>query len=83
MFKCQHSLLPESCLYYCRINPQQSYNMRQTHYFATQSFHTTIREECISVQGPKVWDSFPVSLLSVTSLALLKRNVSGHIIASY
>jgi hypothetical protein len=83
MFRCQHSLLPESCLHYCRINPQQSYYMRQTHYFATESFRTTIREQCINIQGPKIWDSLPVPLLAVTNLVMLKHNVSRYMIASY
>ena len=83
MFRCQHSLLPESCLHYCRINPQQSYYMRQTHYFATESFRTTIREQCINIQGPKIWDSLPVPLLAVTNLVMLKHNVLRYMIASY
>jgi len=57
--------------------------MRQTHYFATESFRTTIREQSINIQGPKIWDSLPDPLLAATSLAMLKRNALRHFFASY
>jgi hypothetical protein len=83
MFKCQHSLLPESCMHYCRINLQHPYYMRQTHYFVTPAFRTSIREQCISIQGPKIWDSLPASLVAEPSLIILKHNVSDYLISSY
>ena len=92
MFKCQHSLLPILFLHYCRVNLHHPYYMRQTHYFVTpafrtviRAFRTVIREQSISIQGPKIWDSLPVSRAHVTETnpVTLKRNVSDYFIASY
>ena len=82
MYKCKHALLPESCMNYCILNLQHSYNMRNIHYFAAQPFRTSIREHCISVQGPRVWDLLPVSLQSSDSIESLKLNTSRYLISS-
>jgi hypothetical protein len=83
MFKCQHSLLPVSCLHYCRVNLHHPYYMRQTHYFVTPAFRTVIREQSISIQGPKIWDSLPFSMVTETNPVTLKHNVSDYFLASY
>ena len=57
MYKCKNLFLPESCLRYCSLNLCNSYNMRSSHYFITPPIRTNIREQCISVMGPRVWDS--------------------------
>ena len=57
--------------------------MRQTHYFVTPAFRTVIREQSISIQGPKIWDSLPFSMVTETNPVTLKHNVSDYFLASY
>ena len=42
--------------------------MRQTHYFVTPAFRTVIREQSISIQGPKIWDSLCMYVCMYTAL---------------
>jgi len=83
MYKCKHALLPESCMNYCILNLQCSYNMRHIHYFAAQPFRTSARENCISVQGPRVWDLLPVPLQASDCVESLKLNASRYLISLY
>lgn len=83
MYKCKHVLLPGSCINYCVINLQHPYNMRNIHYFVAQPFRTSIREHCICVQGPRVWDLLPVPLQASESTETLKLNASRHFISWY
>ena len=57
--------------------------MRQTHYFVTPASRTVIREQCISIQGPKIWDSLPSTMVTETNPVTLKRNVSDYFLVSY
>lgn len=62
---------------------QHSYNMRHVHYFVAQPFRTNIRENHISIEDPRVWESLPVPLQASESIEILKRNVTKHLISLY
>ena len=83
MYKIRHTLLPEPCLQYCQINMQHTYNIRHFRYFASQPFRTNIRGQCISVLGPKVWNSLPLYVQECISIDNLKRVVSNYFISAY
>ena len=54
MFKVKHEQLPASCLNYFKLS-SVSYSLRVVNYFTVQSFRTKVREQSISVAGPRVW----------------------------
>jgi hypothetical protein len=83
MFKCLNALLPDSCSQYCIINLRTYYNMRNNHDFLIPNYRTYIREQCISVMGPKVWDSLPQSIRIAERVDLLKRIVINYFISFY
>ncbi len=84
MYKCKHKLLlPKSCFEYCPVNLCHPYEMRCSHYFYAFPFRTSLREQCISVQGPKLWDSLPDVVSSCNSLETFKREVVKFFVALY
>jgi len=83
MYKCKNLLLPNSCLGYCLINNRISYDMRNRQDFLTPTFRTNIREQSISVMGPRVWQLIPIVLLHSESLDILKRAVYNHFLSLY
>ncbi len=68
---------------YCLINNRISYDMRNNQDFVIPSFRTNIREQCVSVMGPRVWQLIPNALRSSESLAILKRVVCNHFLSMY
>jgi hypothetical protein len=83
MYKLKHTLVPVSCLHYCNVTIPNSYNMRNVHYFVSPPFYTNIRGQCISVVGPKVWDSLPASVQDCVGVVMLKRSASKYLISLY
>jgi hypothetical protein len=82
MFKVKHNLLPSCCLNYFKLN-SVSYSLRVVNYFAIQSFRTKIREQSISVAGPRVWATISVNIQNSASVASFKRCFSNYVISLY
>jgi hypothetical protein len=82
MFKFKHCLLPAPCMYYCKLN-STSYGLRKINYFCIPPCRTKIREQSISVVGPRLWGSLPDYLQDSDSLMTLKRNTSKYLLSLY
>ena len=74
MFKFKHSLLPAPCMHYCKLN-SSSYGLRKINYFFIPPCRTKIREQSISIAGPRLWGSLPIYLQNSNNLMMsFKRN---------
>ena len=83
MFKFKHSLLPAPCMYYCKLN-SSSYGLRKINYFFIPPCRTKIREQSISIAGPRLWGSLPVYLQDSNNLMMsFKRNVFTYFLSLY
>lgn len=83
MFKYKYSVLPASCQHYVKVNVSKHYAVRKSKYFFEPSCRTNIRENSISVCGPRLWNSLPVELQSCTSIGLFKTELSQFYISFY
>ena len=76
MYKMKHHLLPLSCLQYVTVmDTQRSYITRQSGYFNMIGCRTVMRENSVSVQGPRLWNSLPKYIQDVSSIAIFKREL--------
>ena len=83
MYKSKHKLLPNCCLHYCPLNVNHPYGIRSTHYFLLAPFRTNVREQSISIFGPRIWDSLPHDLQNSASLLSFKTGVSKYLVSFY
>jgi len=82
MFKCKYNLLPDLCVIYCP-SVNKPYHMRISSYYVIHAFRTNIREQSISVIGPKIWDTLPSNLINTNNLLYFKHQVHQYLIAFY
>ena len=83
MFKYKYKALPVSCMHYFTVNLKHSHSTRNTSYFKRVSFRTGVRERCITVRGPRFWDSLPSPLQNCSSFNSLKSDLRSHLLNSY
>lgn len=83
MYKLKNAILPAPCMQYCRITVPHAHNIRNVRYFVSQPFRTNIRGQCISVLGPKMWDSLPAYVQDCNTFMNFKRVASRHMISGY
>jgi hypothetical protein len=83
MFKHKNALLPVSCMHYCTTYVRNPYNMRSNHDFVSPPYRTHLREQSISVSGPRLWESLPIALRLCESLNVFKRAVREHFFSMY
>ena len=83
MYKCKNSFLPDACMHYCVQNVNNFYNMRIHRDFASISFRTNIREQCIRVVGPRFWDSLRTDLRDSGGVLIFKRFSRDYLISLY
>ena len=67
----------------CPVNVICPYRIRHSHYFVLPAFRTFIREQSISIVGPRFWDTVSNDFQNLTSLDLFKRRVSKYVISLY
>lgn len=85
MFKYKYNMLPKCCNHYVVVNNNNTrvHQTRCCHYFKEVGCRTNIRSYCISVQGPKFFNSLPINLQTLTSIAIFKRSIIKDIMTSY
>ena len=84
MFKVKYHLLPLSCMWYITVlNTQRSYITRQSTYVNMVGYRTVMRENSLSNQGPRLWDSLPKFRQDVCSLAVFKHEIVILFINAY
>ena len=57
--------------------------MRSNHDFVPPPYRTHLREQFISVSGPRLWESLPIALRLCESLNIFKRAVREHFFSMY
>ena len=77
MFKYYNKLLPDSCKNFIkpRDNNLNRYNFRHVHDFEIPRYRTTIREKFIIIQGPRIWDSLPEDLRTLSTISNFKNKL--------
>ena len=83
MYQIKCNLLPISCLHYCHVNSASVYSTRFTSYFKLLPYRTITRLHCLSVAGPRLWNSIPDSIKNSASLSLFKRELKLMFIGAY
>ena len=84
MFKMKCHLLPLSCLQYVTVvNTQRSYITRQSNYFSMVGYRTVLRENSISIQGPRLWNSLPKSIQDIHNIAIFKHELVNFFCSAY
>jgi hypothetical protein len=83
IFKYKQHLLPASCSQYLSVNSNRAYITRRNDYFKILSFRTNIRERCISVSGPRLWNSFPLAIQDSLHLGSFKKELIFYFISLY
>ena len=82
-FKFLQKLLPASCTNYLKINSVLPYSMRKTDFFHVPACRTIIRENCISVSGPKHFNSLPAKLQNCCSISSFKIDLLKYQLSLY
>ena len=77
MYKVKHALLPMCCLQYFALNNVMLnfHNTRKPNYFIHPAFRTDIRQQCVVVSGPRLWDSLPREFDSINSVYILRKRL--------
>ena len=83
MFKFIHLHLPVSFGMYFTFDTAPAYHTRSDKCFLLPAFRTIIRENSISVIGPRHWDALPSIVRDCTGLHSLKREVMSQLISMY
>ena len=83
MFKYLNFLVPLSCRVYFKLNNAPVHHTRVSHCFFVPSFRTIIREHCITVSGPRLWNGLPLSIRSCNSFTKLKQQITNHFMSMY
>ena len=83
MFKVKNKLLPLSCLQYFKINDNRNYVTRNSNFFLHPPFRTDIRQQCIVVSGPRLWDSLKSNLQCDASISMLKKSIDNYLLNKY
>jgi len=56
-------------------DPKRTHETRQQNLFNIPRFRTNIRQDSISVRGPKLWESLPTKVQTSSSLYLFKKEM--------
>ena len=83
MFKFIKNMLPASCNAYFQVNSNIKYCTRKVNYLCLPSCRTTIRENCVTVSGPKIFNSLPSHLHECPSVTDFKRKLFEYLVSSY
>ena len=84
MYKIKYCQLPRSFSHYATVsNVLRHHDTRPVSYFIQLRSRTDIHGHSISVHGPRLWDSLPISIQQSTGIGALKSSLWAHYISSY
>ena len=83
IFKYKQHLLFACCLQYLSVNSTRAYITRRNDYFKILPFRTNIRERCIFISGPRVWNSLPIAIQDSLHLGSFKKELIFYFISLY
>ena len=75
MFKVKYSMIPLVSKSYYRVRLSTGHRTRLQPFFDIPSFHKNIREMCITVHGPILWNSLPVYIQEIDKINLFKTSL--------
>ena len=84
VYKFKFNLLPVSCLHYLTVAHNDRLHLTRHHYeFSIPPCRTVVRQNSISIYGPKYWDSLPILIKSQVSLYLFKKSLGAFLFSFY
>jgi len=85
MFKFKFKLLPSSCCHYFEITDSstRAHATRKLDYYKLCAYRTCIREHCIIITGPKLWNLLSIELQSLSNILSFKRDLIVRFISLY
>ena len=84
MYKIKYKLVPQCCMHYATVNSADRFhNTRNLSYFVKIHFRTNIRAHSLSVRGPQLWDTLPLSIQQEARLGCFKRVLFQHYLLDY
>ena len=85
MFKFTYKELPNACSHSLVLyNASHSaYNLRRISEFIIPTFRTSVREKCISIRGPRYWESLPPNLRSAPTSNSFNVKLRKFILCNY
>ena len=84
MFKFKNNMLPISCMNHVALCDTVSlYAIRKKSCFRLDNYRTTIREQSISIRGPKLWELLPNNVKDINNIQAFKRSLIAFYINCY
>ena len=84
MFKFKNNMLPISCMNHVALCDTVSlYAIRKKSCFRFDNYRTTIREQSISIRGPKLWELLPNNVKDINNIQAFKRSLIAFYINCY
>jgi len=84
MYDVKHHHLPSSCMRYVIVSdPFRFHFTRNFQFFGLPKFRTVIRENSISIRGPRLWNALPVYIKDSVSPVGLKKSLVHFFCSMY
>jgi hypothetical protein len=84
MYKVKNQILPRNLQHFFNLTyDMHTYNTRQLANFSIKFCRTTLKSFCLSIHGPKLWNSLPDKLKSISSLKSFKKCYKLYLINEY
>jgi Reverse transcriptase (RNA-dependent DNA polymerase) len=84
LFKFKYKVLPVSCMSYISIaSDVHVHYTRKVSYFKPVFGRTKVRQNSISVRGPKLWDSLSPDIQNACNIGVFKRLLSTYLLSLY
>jgi Reverse transcriptase (RNA-dependent DNA polymerase) len=80
VYQARMNMLPRSCMHYFVVNSNTIHNIRCTSYFKLFQYRTNIRKNCITIVGPKLWNSIPDSVKNSDGISRFKISLKSLLI---
>ena len=83
MYKAKHDMLPRNIQSFFDYGASHHYNTRQKDNFVLKLVRTTSKSMCVSVTGPKLWNSLELSIQMSRNIYIFKRKLKQKYIQEY
>ena len=83
MYKAYHSQLPETMQKNFELTNTGKYSLRNINKFKIRFVRTTLKHNCLSIHGVKLFNSLPHEISSIPTLLRFKKKYKHHLISQY
>ena len=84
MFKAYTNTLPYNLQsYFSKNNVDENYSLRSVDKFKIKYTRTSLKANCVTVRGPKLWNDLPKSVTSIQNPIRFKKALKFELLKSY